>query len=266
MLSELFYSEAENELDYFKRAGCQFAVYTARSPIKQSANEDCAGWIRLARDRWVFLVADGLGGLPAGDTASRLAVATILDQLEKDSNGDEARSMILQGIDKANEAILHSGTGGATTLVVVEFDQGIVRPYHIGDAMTLITGQRGQVKFETVSHSPTGYMEEVGLLNEQDAMRHAERHIVSNVLGSDDMRLEIGPRIALAKYDTVILASDGLRDNLSQEQVIELIRKGPLEKSLDRLASSCRATMTGVNKSIPGHPDDLTMLAVRRTR
>lgn len=266
MLSELFYSESENELDYFKRASCQFAVYTARSPIKQSANEDCAGWIRLARDRWVFLVADGLGGLPAGDTASRLAVATILDQLEKDSDGDETRSMILQGIDKANEAILHAGTGGATTLVVVEFDQGIIRPYHIGDAMILITGQRGQVKFETVSHSPTGYMEEVGLLNEEDAMQHAERHIVSNVLGSDDMRLEIGPRIALAKYDTVILASDGLRDNLSQEQVIELIRKGPLEKSLDRLASSCHATMSGANESIPGHPDDLTMLAVRRTR
>ncbi|MGI9316842.1 MAG: PP2C family protein-serine/threonine phosphatase [bacterium] len=265
-MNELFYSEVDSELDYFKRAGCQFAAFTARSPIKQTANEDCAGWIRLARDRWVFMVADGLGGLPAGDAASRLAVATILDQLDTVANGEDARSVILNGIDKANQAILHSGTGGATTLVVVEFDQGVIRPYHIGDAMTLVTGQRGLVKFETVSHSPTGYMEEAGLLNEEDAMRHAERHIVSNVLGSDDMRLEIGPRIALAKFDTAILASDGLRDNLSQEQVVTTIRKGPLEKCLGRLAKNCRAVMAGEDGGAHGHPDDLTMVALRRTR
>ena len=265
MLNELFYSEVDSELEYIKRAGCQFAVYTARSPVKQTANEDCAGWIRLARDRWVFLVADGLGGLPAGDAASRLAIATILDQLDTVSNGGDARNVILSGIDKANEAILHSGTGGATTLVVVEFDQGIVRPYHIGDAMTLITGQRGLVKFETVSHSPTGYMEEAGLLNEEDAMRHAERHIVSNVLGSEEMRLEIGPKIPLARYDTVILASDGLRDNMSQEQVVTTMRKGPLEKCLGRLAKTCRAIMSGENGNAHGHPDDLTMIALRRT-
>lgn len=266
MLNELFYSEAEDELDYFKRAGCQFAAYTARSPAKQTANEDCAGWIRLARDRWVFLVADGLGGLPAGDAASRLAIATILDQLDNVYASDDPRNVILAGIDKANEAILHSGTGGATTLVIVEFDQGVIRSYHIGDAMTLVTGQRGLVKFETVSHSPTGYMEEAGLLNEEDAMRHAERHIVSNVLGSEDMRLEIGPKIFLARYDTVILASDGLRDNLSQEQVVTTIRKGPLDKCLGRLAQNCRKVMSGENSNSHGHADDLTMIALRRTR
>jgi len=266
MLKELFYSEKDEELDYFRRASCQFAAFTARSPTKQTANEDCAGWIRLGHDSWVFLVADGLGGLPAGDAASRLAISKILDELEKIESPGDVRSAIISGIDNANQAILTSGTRGATTLVVVEFDQGTIRPYHIGDATILVTGQRGLVKFQTVSHSPTGYLEEAGLLNEKDAMLHEERHIVSNVLGSEEMRLEIGPRIELAKFDTVVMASDGLRDNLALEQVTEITRKGSLDKSLDRLAKSCRSAMLTELASKPGHPDDLTIITLRRNR
>ena len=263
LLKELFYTESAAELDYLRRAGCQFSAYSARAPDKIRPNEDCAGWIRLDRDRWVFVVADGLGGLPAGDNASQLATSVLLDRLENLGNGEEARHAILSGIDMANAAILGSGTGGATTLVVLEFDSGTVRPYHVGDSTILVTGQRGRVKFQTVSHSPTGYLEEAGLIDEQDAMRHEDRHLVSNVVGSDAMRLEIGPQIKLATYDTVLMATDGLSDNLTQEQVVTLIRTGHLEKSLGRLARSCRQMMVNA-ESEHGHPDDLTMVAIRR--
>ena len=265
VLKEVFYSEQTNELDFFRRASCQFGAFTARSPSKRSANEDCAGWIRLGRDNWVFLVADGLGGLPAGDAASQLAISSILDHLSDKSSGSDIRGAIIQGIDLANEAILSSTTGGATTLVVVEFDQDSIRPYHVGDATILVTGQRGRLKFQSVSHSPTGYLEEAGLLNEKDAMLHESRHIVSNVVGSDAMRLEIGPRIELAKYDTVVMASDGLRDNLSLNQVTELVRKGPLDKCLEKLTKSCHRVMGQKDEGKPGHPDDLTIIALRRS-
>ena len=43
------------------------------------------------------------------------------------------------------------------------------------------------------------------MLDEAEAMLHEERHIVSNVLGSNDMRLEIGPLIPMALFDTVLL-------------------------------------------------------------
>lgn len=264
MLKELFYTEACRELDYLQRAGCQFAVFSARAPGKESANEDCAGWIRIDRERWVFLVADGLGGLPAGDGASQLAVSVILDRLAGRTGTEDLRGAILSGIDLANSAILDGGSGGATTLVALEFDGKQVRPYHVGDATILVTGQRGLVKFQTVSHSPTGYLEEAGLIDEQGAMLHADRHYVSNVVGSDNMRLEIGPQIKLGKYDTVVMASDGLSDNLPQEEVVELIRTGHLEKSLERLANRCRTVMVSEHEE-PAHPDDLTILAIRRS-
>ncbi len=68
-------------------------------------------------------------------------------------------------------------------------------------------------------------------------MHHEERHLVSNVVGTDDMRIELGPPLKLARYDTVLLASDGLLDNLYTDEIVELIRKG---LSVSRSASSSR--------------------------
>ena len=264
MLSEVFYHAEDNGPEFMRRGCCQFAVYTARAPGKESANEDCAGWIRLSEDRWVFLVADGLGGLPAGASASRLAVVTIIEHLDSVGETDDLRGALLEGIDQANAAILASGSGSATTLVAAEVSADGIRPYHIGDSTILVTGQRGAIKYQSVSHSPTGYLEEAGLLDEADAMVHEERHLVSNVLGSNEMRLEIGPMLPLAQFDTVLLASDALRDNLNLDRVVGHIRMGVLEKSLAELAAGCQQQMVSAGDDEPGHPDDLTMIAIRK--
>ena len=228
-MKEIFYARESAGPGYYRRSGCQFAAYSARSPDKDTANEDCAGWIELSRDSWVFIIADGLGGYTAGDTASQRAVTIILKQLGKKGSGDDVRSAILTGIDQANTALLKSGTGGATTLIVVELNKGAIRTYHIGNTTTLVTGQRGQLMFETVSDSPAvpGSMEsmkETGISAEADAVTRRVRQPGSNVLGSEEMRLEMGPRIILSNFDTVIMASNGLLDNLSRQAVIDTIK------------------------------------------
>lgn len=243
----------------------QIAFYTSRAPDKQSPNEDCAGWINLGDGHQVFMVADGLGGLPAGNEISVLAVETILQSLSMEGRNGDLRASIMAGIDRANASILATATGGATTLVLLETEDHAIRPYHIGDSMILVTGQKGRIKYQSVPHSPTGYAVEAGLIGELEAMQHEQRHLVSNVLGSHDMRLEIGPRIVLSRYDTVLLASDGLADNLQLDLIIELIRKGRLEQCLARMTKLCRERMS-VNQSQQetGHPDDLTILLLRR--
>ncbi len=269
-MREIFYGKESAGPGYFRRPGCQFAAYSARSPGRDTANEDCAGWIGLSRDSWVFVIADGLGELPAGNACSQLAVTTILDQLSRKSSIDDVRSAILAGIDRANTAILESGTGGATTLIVVELDKGAIRTYHIGNTMTLVTGQRGQLMFETVPHSPAahppaGWIKESELSDTTDASIHQDRNHAVNILGSEEMRLEMGPRIILSNFDTVILASHGLLDNLSRQTVIDTIKSGPLDARLAQLSVECRETMISDSGSIVGHPDDLTMILLRRS-
>jgi serine/threonine protein phosphatase PrpC len=143
----------------------------------------------------------------------------------------------------------------------VEIDDGTIRPYHVGDSEILVTGQRGRLKLQIVPHSPTGYGVESGLLDEEAAIVHEDRHFVSNVVGSREMRIEVGPTLRARPRDTVLLASDGLFDNLRQEEILEIVRCGPLAKVAEELAGRTRARMKGAEPR--GKPDDLTFVLWR---
>ena len=88
-----------------------------------------------------------------------------------------------------------------TTLSVVEVRDRVARGYQVGDSMALILGQRGAIKWKSTSHSPVGYAIESGMIDEEDAMNHDERHLVSNLVGSREMHIEVGPAIRLTPRD-----------------------------------------------------------------
>jgi len=173
------------------------------------------------------------------------------------------RDGILDGFERANRSILELGTGAAATLAVVEVGPGWIRPYHAGDSQVLVSGQRGKIKLFTVSHSPVGYAVEAGLLDQQDALHHEDLHVVSNLLGSDDMRIELGATLRLGRRDTVALGSDGLFDNVHAHEIVDRIRKGPLERAAARLASLSKDRMKGGAESRPSKPDDLSFILLR---
>jgi serine/threonine protein phosphatase PrpC len=75
-------------------------------------------------------------------------------------------------------------------------------------------------------------------------MHDEERHLVSNTIGTSDMRVEIGPRITMALHDTLLIASDGLFDNLLVEEIKDIIRTGQLPAVAEKLAQVCRVRMT----------------------
>ena len=250
-------------------AGGEAVLFSARSPDKQTVNEDAAAVVPVNETSAVLIVADGLGGERAGHEASSLAVHTVARAVRAASGrvGEtDLRAAILDGIETANAAILQLGIGAATTLAVVEIRNGEVRPYHVGDSMILVTGGLGKLKLLTVSHAPVAMAVESGLLDEQEAMHHEERHVVSNVVGSAEMRIEIGAKLKLAPRDTVLLASDGLADNLHTEEIIARIRKGPLQAGVARLADDAHARMAAPADGIPHKPDDLTMIGFRLLR
>ena len=93
---------------------------------------------------------------------------------------------------------------------------------------------------------------------------HENRHLVSNVVGSREMSIEIGLWIDLAPRDTLLLASDGLFDNLYAKEIVEHIRKGPLESGVREMAELALHRMRYPEANLPSKPDDLTILAFRR--
>ena len=239
-------------------------VFSARCPGKTTDNEDAAAVVQSNSGGGVLIVADGMGGGVGGEQASRIAVETIKQEVSRKSNCDNSlRAAILNGIEKANQKILGLGIGAATTLAAVEVQDHTIRPYHVGDSSILVMGQRGKVKLQTVAHSPVGLAVEAGVLNADEAMSHEERHLVTNILGTNEMRIEIGPTIQLSQYDTVLLATDGLFDNLTCEEIIDMTRRGPLSVGLARLSQTALARMQESNADIPSKPDDITIVGYR---
>jgi serine/threonine protein phosphatase PrpC len=246
--------------------GCgSIVAFTERAPDKDTENEDTIAVIPWGPEAVVLAVADGAGGLPAGKRASLTAVSSLVEALSVAmSETVVLRTAILDGIEAANEAVLRLANGCATTLTVVTIEGELARFYQIGDSEALVVGQRGRIRMQTTAHSPTGFAVQAGFLDEREALHHAERHLVSNFLGTTDMNIDIGTPVELQPRDTVLLASDGLMDNVHVHEIIEHIRKGPAESAVNAVVELARSRMRSNNGTDPSKPDDLSLILYRK--
>jgi len=262
--ARLYVGNCDSEIDLFGTSVGQVAVASIRNGEKAGPNEDSAAILPVGDDYLVLAVADGVGGLPVARRASNLAVETLAAMvMTTDPVSRRLRSTIIDGIEAANQAVLDLGVGAATTLALAEIGPGYVRSYHVGDSIIWLCGQRGRIKLQTTPHSPVGFAMEAGLLNESEAMSHAELNLIFNVLGTTDMRIEIGSELPMARHDTLLLASDGLVDNVMQDEVIEKVRKGRLETAIAGLADIAQHRMMNNDTGMPSKPDDFTAMLFR---
>ena len=245
--------------------GGNVIAFSSPSPDRTTENEDSVAVIPYGPQAVVLVVADGAGGLPAGRLASHTAVTTLVRHLQE--SGEQTsmlRTAILDGIDAANEAVKDLANGAATTFTVITVEGTQARAYQIGDSEGIIVGQRGRLRLQTPVQSPTGFAVEAGFLNEREALHHRDRHLVSNFLGTADTRVDIGNEIQLQPRDTIIVASDGLMDNVLVGEIVERIRKGPLDKAADAVIALAKRRMNGTAAEQPSKPDDLSVILFRK--
>ena len=246
-------------------AGGSAVALSRKDPSKQTENEDTAAVIPYGPGAAVLVVADGAGGLPAGKRASLTAVTTLAASLQTAMDKTMLlRTAILNGIEAANGAVLALANGSATTMTVITIEGLIARSYQIGDSEALVVGQRGLIKLQTTAHSPTGFAVEAGFLDEREALHHADRHLVSNFLGTSDMRIDVGAGVELRPRDTVLVASDGLTDNVHLDEIVEQVRTGGLVDSAAAVVKLAEERMSGAVSGQPSKPDDLSLILFRK--
>jgi serine/threonine protein phosphatase PrpC len=250
------------EPEVFELAGGRAAVISCRRPEKTSANQDAAAVISAGEGTAVLVVADGCGGMASGEQAARIAVESLASHIAAmpATEGQTLRAAILDGVEAANRQILDLKTGAGATLAVVQLENGEVRPYHVGDSQILLVGGRGKVKLLTTSHSPVGYAVEAGMLEEHEAIDHEERHLVSNYLGSEGMHVEVGSARKLSSRDGLLVASDGVLDNLMLDEITAILKSGTAEKAAVKIAAIASERMRNAQDSKPHKPDDLTLI------
>ncbi|OVE80368.1 hypothetical protein BVY02_00380 [bacterium J17] len=258
---------SENSDRLFQLFETQFGsliLYSARSPVGDGLNEDSLTFHPCSSTGGVLAVADGVGGSRVGAEASKIAVSALVAEVDRAvAEKHSLRVGVINGFERANKEIRERGVGAATTIAVAEIGEKRVRSYHAGDCFVLVVGNKGKLKFQTIDHGPVAYGLASGHISEEDAMQHEERNIVSNVLGSDEMRIDIGPTLELAPRDTVVVASDGLSDNLSFDEISDIVRKGALADCAKELLELSYTRMAGADRKYSGKPDDLSFILYR---
>lgn len=254
------------EPEVFELAGGAAAVLSARRPEKSTANEDAAAVISAGRGAAVLVVADGCGGMASGEQAARIALNCLTERISaaSDPEGSGLRAAILDGVEDANRQILDLKTGAGATLAIVQLENDEARPYHVGDAQILLVGGRGKVKLLTTSHSPVGYAQEAGMLEEHEALDHEERHLVSNYLGSSEMHVEMGSGRKVSTRDGLLVASDGVLDNMTLDEIVGLLKSGGAATAAAKIAGVASSRMRQAQPGQPHKPDDLTLIVFSR--
>ncbi len=262
----LYTGDADCVLEGHELPQGSIAAASIGDASKPGPNEDSAAIIPVGDHHLVLIVADGVGGLHGARQASNQTVKAVRDALRKsEANGERnLRHAIMDGIETANRLVLENTNGSASTLALAEIGPDYCRSYHVGDSIVLLCGQRGRLKGQTTPHSPVGFAVEAGLMDEQEALHHDQRNLIFNVIGSADMSIEVGSEQAMAARDTLLLASDGLTDNLMQEEIISAVRAGPITDALTNLTRQAQQRMLIEQPGQPNKPDDFTVLLYRR--
>lgn len=180
------------------------------------------------------VVVDGVGGYEGGEVAAAIARDTIVEYLGKYPNG-ERLELLKQAVISANDKVLEgkskseelSGMSCVLTAVLVEVADLRVNMVHVGDTRLY---QYAYGKLRKLSHdqSVVGYLEDNGLISEEEAMLHPQRNVISHYVGSEEFKEEGGEYVETSSFplvptSTLMLCSDGLSDLVPSDRISSVL-------------------------------------------
>lgn len=176
-----------------------------------------------------FIVADGMGGHAGGEEASKIATKVIQSHLEAHWDSSEITSDILlkDAIEKANQGILEDqslhperGDMGTTVVAIIFRD----RPWcvHVGDSR-LYLWRNSELHQITEDHTWVGLATKSGEITKEQAKMHPWRHVLSQCLGRKDLFKIDLQQLDIKPGDVLLMCSDGLTEEVSDEQIKALL-------------------------------------------
>jgi PPM family protein phosphatase len=220
-----------------------------------------------------MLVADGMGGMAAGEVASSLALSKLIELIVDTSDWTlalkqhkdvktvmERMNQRFFQIDKIlkEEASSDNTLGGmGTTLTVAGTLGSDLVIGHIGDSRAYLL--RGKsFKQLTTDHTLAQALIDAGVANSDDPAPRSMRHVLTAAIGSLDER--IGPqvqRFRLFSGDQLLLCTDGLT---------EMVEDGLIAAVLREAKSAATACQNLIDLALAeGGTDNITVVVARFT-
>jgi serine/threonine protein phosphatase PrpC len=188
---------------------------------------------RLTSDSrgFVFLVADGVGGGPAGQLASGTALTAIVDYvihamdlyLDIDESTEPMfLAQLRQSVERGHEKIRASGgeaktSGMATTLTMVTVRWPKAYLVHVGDSRCYRL-RNGNLELMTKDQTMAQVLLDAGALNPDTAEQSGLKHVLWSALGGR----EASPETLMTDIefdDVMLICSDGLTKHVSDDEI-----------------------------------------------
>jgi protein phosphatase len=206
----------------------RLAVSAVTDTAGRDENQDVAAALAIgesasggASESFLLVVADGMGGHPAGDVASQMAMNTLIEAFPTLPDGDLGLAL-KQAYRRANETVFQAGqdepahAGMGTTLTTALLHGKYATVANVGDSRAYLL--RGNALTQ-VTRDHTVVAEEVvqGRLTVDAARRDPRRNRLTHVIGTHprlESKLPDVFELTLLPGDRLLLCSDGLYDVL----------------------------------------------------
>ncbi|MCC2685836.1 MAG: protein serine/threonine phosphatase [Paenibacillaceae bacterium] len=213
----------------------------------RTVNEDRYSVLNDLGGYTLAVIADGMGGHQAGDTASYLAVDTIVRQLKVLHDGmtfEECKYHVKKAILLANERVFEMSSerahyrGMGTTIVVALASPDYVTIGHIGDSRAYMI-RKSKIKQLTEDHSLVSELVRSGQITVEEASNHPRRNVLTRALGTEAaIEVEMND-FEWTKDDLLLLCTDGLSNLLDDPTMLKLIEEdGDLHSKVNRLVDT----------------------------
>ncbi len=246
-------------------------------------NEDYYGIFSVATSGGecvVAAVADGIGGSVGGEQASRQTIAAI-SQFLKDQHyvATSLGQRLDQAIRLANHAVYEKSQtepallGMGTTIVAAALDSDRLYIVHAGDSRAYLV-RGGRAYQLTLDHSWAQEAIEAGRISVEDAKTHPNRHVIRRYLGINedvetDLRVldpgqgksrparpvTVASPILTRPGDAILLCTDGLTDEVGDEEIAKIVARHAPEDAARRLIDAANAA---------GGADNITAVILQR--
>ncbi len=179
----------------------------------------------------LLVVADGLGGEAAGQRASRIATKSMVDVLEslpsrrlaaapKDALQEALMRAHLDVLSDAGKNIWRSGMGTTLTAALILWPSAHI--IHVGDSRCY-HARGGALRRLTTDHTVAEILVASGQVSREIAGSSRFRHVLWNHLGGDSQfPMPQRATVELQPGDALLLATDGLTDALSDNEIAEI--------------------------------------------
>ncbi|BCJ65416.1 PP2C family protein-serine/threonine phosphatase [Polymorphospora rubra] len=200
----------------------RYAAHSDRGLIRDGNQDSVYAGPRL------LAVADGMGGMAAGDVASNIVIGAMAP-LDEDVPGDALVDALRSAVDSANQQLRETVDanpqmeGMGTTLTATLFSGSKIGMVHIGDsrAYLLRDGEFAQI---TKDDTYVQMLVDEGRITLEEASSHPQRSLLTRALDGRDVDPEYSVRQVLPG-DRYLICSDGLSGVVSAETIAETMRE-----------------------------------------